>query len=933
MKKSYAILCIFLVFLCSRTAIGQTQSAIAPIKDSLFLITADGTAMPVNEFVDLLEKQTGLRFFYDIRQFDSLVFNIKARQLPLKQVLEQAFVPIDFNYTFSENKYVFITKGERLELDLPTGFFSGKRDKTAEQVSSTFTVDDKDAEKTDSKTPIELKLYEIGDPSVFNPKNSVTMDGYVKDVKTGEAIVGASVYVDKPRIGVATDAYGYFSLSLPKGRYVLTVQSIGTRDVRRRIMLYNDGKMTVEVQSIVQTLRGVTISAQKISNIKGTQMGLQKMDIKSIKQVPMVFGEADILRVVTTLPGVKTVGEASTGLNVRGGAADQNLILFNDAPIFNPAHFFGLFSAFNPEIVKDVDLYKSSIPARFGGRLSSVLNVNSREGNKKKITGSAGIGLITSRFNIEGPIIKEKTSFIFGARTTYANWLLKYLPDQYKNSQAAFYDVNLGITHAINKDNTLYFSGYLSGDRFNLNSDTFYAYKNKSAVLKWKHVFNNKLNAIVSGGLNRYEYSISSDKLPLSAYQLGFDINQVFFKTHVNYYFSNKHILDFGLNSVHYRLNPGYYQPLGDKSLVKPEAVATEQALESALYLSDNYTITNNLSVEGGIRYSIYNYLGAQNERIYAQNLPKTERNLLNTVEYGQNEVIKTYHGPEFRLSARYALTDSFSIKLGYNTQRQYIHALSNTAAIAPTDIWKLSDPNIRPQYGDQISLGVFKNLKSNTIETSLEVYYKNIKHYLDYKSGAQLILNNHIETDVLPTKGKAYGVELLIKKLTGKLNGWLSYTYSRTLIKTDDPTAGEIINKGNYYPTNYDKPHDITVTANYRFSQRFNISVNSTYSTGRPITLPVGVYNYAGSVRTLYADRNAYRIPDYARTDVALNIYGNHKLRQWLHSSWTTGIYNVFGRKNPYSVYYVSENGRTNGYKLSIFGAAIPFVNLNIQF
>jgi hypothetical protein len=933
MKQTYIIvLTTFFFLFCRNVTHGQTPQTRTNGQDTAWLITADVKGVNINELVNLLEKQTNVHFYYDLMQLDSFVFNLTVDKMPLREVLAQTFLPIDFRCTILENQYVFIHK-ESLDFALPNGFFEGKKVRNTSETASTFSIDDKEAEKMDKAAAIELKLYEIGDPSVYAAKNVVTMDGYVKDAKTGEAIVGASVYVDKPKVGVSTDAYGYYSLSLPKGRYILTVQSIGTRDVRRRIVLHSDGKMTIEVQSIVQTLRGVTISAQKISNVRGTQMGVQKVDIKSIKQVPVVFGEADILRVVTTLPGVKTVGEASTGLNVRGGSSDQNLILFNDAPIYNPAHFFGMFSAFNTEIVKDVDLYKSSIPARFGGRLSSVLNINTREGNKKKVTGSVGIGLITSRLNIEGPIIKDKSSFIFGARTTYANWLLKYLPEEYKNSQAAFYDVNLNITHEFNKNNTVYLSGYMSGDRFNLNSDTFYGYRNKSLSLKWKHVFGNKLNSVVTGGYNRYDYTISSEKLPISAYQLGFDINQTFLKTHFNYYLSNKHILDFGISTLFYQLNPGYYQPVGDKSLVKPDVIATEQALESAVYVSDNYTITNNLSVEAGLRWSVYNYLGAQNVNVYAPNLPKNEGNRLNTVSYDKNQVIKTYNGPEFRISARYALTDSFSIKAGFNTQRQFIHALSNTAAIAPTDIWKLSDPNITPQYGEQFSLGVFKNFKSNTIETSVEVYYKNIYNYLDFKSGAKLILNPNVETDVLPTTGKAYGVELLVKKLTGKLNGWVSYTWSRTLIKTDDPTAGEIINKGDYYPTNFDKPHDITIAANYRLSQRFNISVNSTYSTGRPITLPVGVYTYAGSVRTLYADRNAYRIPDYARTDVAVNIYGNHKVRQWLHSSWTVGVYNVLGRRNPYSVYYVSENGRTNGYQLSIFGAAIPFVNLNIQF
>jgi len=705
------------------------------------------------------------------------------------------------------------------------------------------------------------------------------------------------------------------------------------KDTRRQIVVYGEGKMNIELQGQVITLKNVIVSAQKLNNVRSTQMGVQRLDIKTIKQVPVVFGEADLLRVLLTLPGVKSVGEASTGLNVRGGSADQNLILFNDATIYNPSHFFGLFSAFNPEVVKDVELYKSSIPARYGGRLSSVIDINGREGNKKNFAGSAGIGLLTSRLNIEGPLIKDKSSFIVGARTTYANWLLKILPDKYKNSRASFYDVNFNISHEINKKNNLYITGYMSKDRFNLNSDTIYDYGNQSISLKWKHVFSNKLSVIFTTGYDRYRYNIQSDHDSLSAYKLNFDVNQAYFKAHFNYYLSSYHTIEFGLNSIYYKLHPGSYQPSGGKSLVVPDEVQSEQGLESALYISDHYTITPALSLEAGIRYSMFNYIGPQTVNTYAPGLPKEEDNITGTITYGKGDFIKTYSGPEYRISMRYSFSDSFSVKAGYNSQRQYIHVLSNTTAQAPTDIWKLSDPNIKPQYGDQFSVGLYKNFKSNTIEASIEVYYKRIQDYLDYKSGAVLVLNHHIETDVINTKGKAYGVEVLIKKNTGKLNGWISYTYSRTLLKQDDPTAGEVINNGEYYPANYDKPHDLTVIANYRVNHRFSVSLNGTYSTGRPITVPIGTFYYAGSLRTLYADRNSYRIPDYFRMDFAINILGNHKVNQKTHNSWTVGVYNLTGRKNPYSVYFVSENGIVQGYKLSIFGSAIPYVNFNINF
>jgi hypothetical protein len=414
---------------------------------------------------------------------------------------------------------------------------------------------------------------------------------------------------------------------------------------------------------------------------------------------------------------------------------------------------------------------------------------------------------------------------------------------------------------------------------------------------------------------------------------MSFDVNQLNFKSDFIYTLNPKHAIDFGVSTIYYKLHPGSFLGVGSGSLVVPNVTAAEQAIESAGYINDRYDINKKLSVVGGIRYSIFNYLGPQSVNVYAKGQPKDESSLLEKAKYERGKIIQTYQGPEVRFSAKYSIGKNASIKAGYNTLRQYIHMLSNTTAISPTDIWKLSDYNIRPQFGDQVSLGLFKNFGKDSIETSVEVYYKRLENILDYKSGAQLVLNPHLETDVINTRGKAYGVEFMIKKRTGKLNGWFSYTYSRTLLKMDDENIGPVVNKGQFYPANYDKPHDATFVGNYAVNHRFSLSLNVTYSTGRPITLPIGRYNYAGSQRALYSDRNEHRIPDYFRSDFSMNIEGNHKVHQLTHNSFTIGVYNLTGRKNPYSVYYTSENGVINGYKLSIFGSAIPFINYNIRF
>jgi len=601
--------------------------------------------------------------------------------------------------------------------------------------------------------------------------------------------------------------------------------------------------------------------------------------------------------------------------------------------IYNPSHFFGFFSSFDPDIVKDVDLYKSSIPEKYGGRLSSVLDITNREGNKKEITGSAGIGLITSRINLEGPLFSDKTSFILGARTTYANWLLNLLPQQYKNSSAAFYDVNFDISHQVDDKNNIYLSTYISHDNFKLNSDTSYRYSNKNASLKWKHVFSNKLISVLTTGYDRYDYGISSVAVPVRGYDLSFNINQSYFKADFTYYLSSKHTIDFGASTMYYKLHPGELEPDGKGAVTVPEVVPAEQALESGIYLGDKFDITPKLSVNAGLRYSLYNYLGPQLVRSYPAGQPKTTINQIDSTNYGSGKNIVSYGGPEIRASARYSIDDELSVKASYNTLRQYIHLLSNTAAISPTDVWKLSDPNIKPQFGDQVSFGIYKNLQSNTIELSAEVYYKRLKDFLDFKSGADVVLNQHIETDVLETVGKAYGLELFLKKSTGKLNGWISYTYSRTLLQDNDPTQGQLINNGAYYPANFDKPHAFNFIGNYRVSHRFNFSVNVIYSTGRPITVPESKFFAEGAERVIYSDRNQYRIPDYFRTDVGMNIDGNHKVHQRFHNSWSLGVYNLTGRQNPYSVYYITQGGTVSGYQLSIFGAVIPYINYNIRF
>ncbi|MFI5153307.1 MAG: TonB-dependent receptor domain-containing protein [Chitinophagales bacterium] len=895
-------------------------------------ITGDFQQLSFHEFVHQIESQCDYRFFYDSADLDSLVVNLRANHLLVNILLERVLHGSGFHYAIDSLHYVVISR-DIIRDKLASNFF--KRTGTA--ADTLESEPDSLAELTENKgllqSSIENKLFVIGFKANRSPNGKATLAGYVRDIKNGEPVIGASVYLDSASIGVNTDQFGYYSLTLPQGRHTLHISNAGMKDTKREIELYSDGKLNVELQDFVASLKMVTVVSEKNSNTRRVQMGVEKLNIKSIKQVAVVFGETDILKVVLTLPGVTSVGEASTGFNVRGGSTDQNLIQFNGSTIYNPTHLFGFFSSFNSDVIKEVELYKSSIPEKYGGRLSSVLDVTTRDGNNKKWSGTGGLGLLTARMTVEGPIVKDKTSFILGGRASYSDWLLKFLPSRYQNSSASFYDLDLHVNHTINAKNNLYLTGYYSSDQFRLTSDTLYKYSNANVNLKWKHVFNNKFYAVVTVGQDHYQYSNSSDQNKVSAYKLSFDINQTNFRADFSYSLSYKHTLDFGLTSEYYLLHPGSLQPIGKESLVTSNDVPAERGLESAIYLGDNYRITPKLSANIGLRYSIYNYIGPHDVYTYAPGVPRQTSTIIDTVSYGSGKFIKTYQGPEFRIALRYSVGENSSVKFAYNTMRQYIHMLSNTTTISPTDIWKLSDPYILPQVGDQISLGYYQNFKSNTIETSIEVYYKRQQHVLDYKSGAVLVLNHHIETDVFNTRGKAYGIEFLIKKEAGKLNGWLSYTYSRTLLQQDDPLAGETINKGQYYPANYDKPNLLNLIGNYRFSHRYSVSLNVIYSTGRPVTLPIASFYYDGGQRVYYSDRNQYRIPDYFRMDLSINIDGNHKVKQLTHNYWSIGVYNLTGRQNAYSVYFVEENGVMKGYKLSIFDTPIPFITYNFRF
>jgi len=896
-------------------------------------ISINAVSKPLTEVIPELEKATDYRFYFDESWAKQQLITINEKQVSLKVVLDKICSQGKISYTFLNGQKVLLTSGIRILTDFSESYSSYLENNKLSKVDSSIYVRPVRKDTTSSKINEEFQLFTIGSPSIKPGQKEAILTGYVKDTETGEPLIGAVVFIDKTQKGTHTNEFGFYTITLPKGQHKLIYQSVGMKSTSRNIQIHSDGKLNVELKSTPTALKEVMVTEKRNNQVRSLQMGMEKLTMKTIKQMPMGFGEPDIIKSTLLLPGVQSVGEAASGFNVRGGSVDQNLILLNDVPIMNTSHFFGFFSGFNSDVIKDVTLYKSGIPAKFGGRSSAVMDISMKDGNRKDLKLKGGISPVFSRITVESPIVKDKCSFVFGARTTYSDWVLKLIDDEnIKQSTANFYDLQGNISYDLNDKNSIYLSAYKSHDEFDYHSSDAYAYNSLASTLKWKHIFSPKLYNTVSLGLSNYDYTLQSRGDSVLFSEIKYKLNQNSIKANFAYHPGSNHNVDFGLNSTLYLLAPGKQTPAGARSMVLPKTIENEQALETAIYLGDEFEVSDRLSISAGLRYTLYTAFGPKLVYEYIPGQSKTEESIAGSTSYAKGKIIKAYSAPEFRLAANYKTGDNSSMKFGIDRTNQFIHMISNTAAMSPTDIWKLSDKYLKPQQADQFSLGYYQNLRNNSIEASVETYYKFLHNVLDYKGGADLIMNEHLETDLLNGKGKAYGIEFMIKRKTGRLTGWANYTYSRVLHKLDSEFPEDVVNKGSYFPSNYDKPHEIKVTTNLKLSRRANISSNFQYSTGRPFTAPVAYYLLNGAYRVNYSDRNSLRMDDYVRLDLAATINGNLVKRKLNHSSWTFSVYNVLGRKNPYSIFFRTEKRQVNGYKMSIFGEPVYTLTYNFN-
>lgn len=763
----------------------------------------------------------------------------------------------------------------------------------------------------------------------------IRISGRIIDEITGEALAGATVTVPELNLNRITDNNGAFELTLDRAEYNLQFRYVGYETVNYPITAVGDGRISIKmIQEDFQLDDVVIYGSDPEKNIRSTDMGAITMSMNTMRELPPFLGEIDIIRSMATLPGVSQVGEAAAGLNVRGGGADQNLIQFAGAPIYNPTHLFGLFTSFNADAVNGVTLYKSVIPARFGGRGSSILDIQPKAGSIAKWGGDLMLSNFSGKIGFNGPVVKDKVSIRGGFRGSYINWFLGALsnPDL-KNSAANFYDGNLVISAPISEKNEFTYSYYSSYDDFAFASDTTVSWKNNSHSLQWKSILNEKMGLEALGYYTQYDYSIFN-RSGINDFDLNSGIKDYGIKAYFYYMFSETNKVTLGGDFKNLELQPGELIPSdGEESGILPKKVQNEFGRESGLHFQHEFELGEKFGMSYGLRYDMYSYFGPRVVREYAENQPLSDGTAISETTYADGEEIQSYNGLGPRGSLRYSLSKASSIKIGYNKMYQFIHLISNTATIAPTDVWKLSDNYLKPQIVDQVSLGFYNNFRGNIFETSIEIYYKDIQNVIEYKDGANLILQNNLETELVPANGKAYGIELYVKKNLGRLTGWVSYTYSRSLRQVITPFEEEIINDGDWYASNYDKPHDVTLIGNYKISTNTSVSATFGYSTGRPVTYPEAKFDYAGNNLAYFNRRNEERLPDFHRLDLSLNfkLAGKGK---FFDGDWTFSVLNVYGRKNPFSLFFVDELGAPpQALKLAVLGVPLPSLSYSIKF
>lgn len=856
-------------------------------------------------------KKENAHFYFIPEWIQSVTFLQNYTGQTLGEVLDTFFLGTDLNYVSVYPQVVVIIKDPSQAL---------LRNKAIENAVR-------------EKKKIERLVF--GEPGSLKKGQQITISGNVIDAKTSEPLAQTSIRVSDTQYGTTTDQLGNYSLTLSPGIHVLSFSFVDYESKVIDLLAYGNGEINLEMDRVPIILEEVVIQSQATQELATSRIGQIQMTVSEFKRTPAFLGETDLIKQVQALPGVTTVGEAATGFNVRGGSVDQNLILYDGLPAFNSSHVFGFLSSFNSEAIRDVTFYRGGVPAEYGGRASSVLDIQSKDGNFEKWNVKAGIGVITSNITINGPLKKERTSLATSFRSTYSNWLVNSIRTDYvdlRKSSVYFYDGTLKLTHQFKDHSKLSFSGYSSKDEFRLVGDSTYRWDNLQGSVKLDRQLSGKLSSEFVAGISSYGYSVTNSQ-PLTASVLSYSILSSVIKAGFHYQ-NGAHKINFGMQLLDYRFNPGSLRPGSSESNARAFSLDKQHSIENAFYIADDWSFNEKIFIEGGVRVPLFISFGPSNVNLYKEGTPREVTGIVDTLNFRRGQVIKGYLGLEPRLSLRWAAGSTSSVKLGYSRMYQFLHLVTNSTAVTPVDIWQPSGYYFKPQRSDQISLGYFRDFVEKKYGASTEVFYKSIQNVLDFKDGAQLILNKNIETDLLQGRGFSYGVETFLSKNTGRLTGSFNYTYSRTFRVISGPTSSESINSGKKYPANFDQPHILNLSWKYSLSRRHFFTGNFTYHTGRPVTIPLSAFQFENTVAAYFSTRNQYRIPEYHRLDVALVIEGNHKRKRRIEGMWVFSVYNVYGRKNPYSIFFKNAGtGIPRPYQLSVIGTVFPSISYNFKF
>ncbi len=769
-----------------------------------------------------------------------------------------------------------------------------------------------------------LLSFVLQSVNAVEPKDNYTLSGFIKDAKNGEVLPGATVFIKELGAGTASNVYGFYSTSLKPGTYHIVFSFIGYVDQEQLVEIDGNKSLNINLKPSVENLSEIEIRGEaKNENISSTQMSVNKIDSKTIQAIPALMGEVDLIKAIQLLPGVKFAAEGSSGFSVRGGSPDQNLVLLDEATVYNAGHLMGFFSVFNNDAVKSVELYKGDLPSKYGGRLSSLVDVRMKDGNKKKFHGNGGIGVISSRLMLEGPIVKDKGSFMIAGRRSYADLFLRLSSnDQINKNTLYFYDLNAKLNYSINQNNHVFISGYFGKDVFK-NGSFGMNWGNATGTLRWNHVFNEKLFSNFTFIASSFGYNMG-----LTNEDNGFEwksqLTDYNLKGDFNWYLNNSNTINFGFSTMFHDFFPGIIKGTGSESFITEYGLPNNYALENAIYISNSQKIGSIISLKYGLRLSMFNNVGPNTVFNYDH-----EGQPIDSTVYSKGDFYNTYFGLEPRLGAVFQLNETSSVKASYSRNYQYLQQAQNSTAGSPLNIWFSSSPNVKPQFSDQFAIGYFRNFKEGMYESSVEVYYKDIKNAIDFRDHADLLLNKHIEGELLIGKGYGYGLEFLLRKNIGKLTGWISYTYSRTFREIEG------INNGDPYNGPYDRPHDFSLVANYNLNQQISFGLTWIYLTGQPVTFPVGRFVYGNTVVPFYSGRNDYRMPDYHRLDLSFTWTEKHNPEKKWHSQINVSMYNAYNRKNPWVINFqtdANDSSITYAEMTYLFGI-VPSITYNFKF